>query len=292
MDDLSLPYRISISELEDLLGPFPPKPRYFGGNTVVSPMNLVQRERMLRKLKTELELSEPVPTDVLVIGYDEPEDRDVTKIGGVPYWPCNKAWPKDDKGCPMEFLAQINFCGSRDILPNVPADLLSIFVASDWCSILKYHFEWQFIDHATELITGSSLPEIKYPQVKTPAFAVNCRVNDYGKATPISNSVSFDGWEDLVRIRGSKIGGIPRFFYDSLPSVTGDYLCSIHSLRHPTDVPWPFINVKDPLTPEILGGIGCNGGRGCHDTVMFNQEGTLFLFLEKDGTVNAEIQSW
>ena len=56
----------------------------------------------------------------IVFGYGEPDCMTTTKVGGVPYWPDWRPWPIGDERQPLEFLAQINFGASEDLVPHLP----------------------------------------------------------------------------------------------------------------------------------------------------------------------------
>jgi hypothetical protein len=51
--------------------------------------------------------TERAPTDVFVWYRGEPQDRAVTKIGGLPYVLSGKKWPLAPLGVPLTFVAQI-----------------------------------------------------------------------------------------------------------------------------------------------------------------------------------------
>ncbi|MDE7324701.1 MAG: DUF1963 domain-containing protein [Lachnospiraceae bacterium] len=54
-----------------------------------------------------------------------------SKIGGLPYWDLSQPYPVDEKGQPMQLLAQINF-GQADMDPPFPkTGLLQFFIARD-----------------------------------------------------------------------------------------------------------------------------------------------------------------
>jgi hypothetical protein len=77
------------------------------------------------------ELGRPVPVDLCVWKLGDAPRRDVTKIGGVPYWPAGEPWPHTRGGAPATFVAQFSFADSTDLLPNLPGDLLSVLAAND-----------------------------------------------------------------------------------------------------------------------------------------------------------------
>ena len=54
-----------------------------------------------------------------------------SKIGGLPYWDLSRPYPADEKGQPMQLLAQINF-GAEDMDPPFPkTGLLQFFIGLD-----------------------------------------------------------------------------------------------------------------------------------------------------------------
>jgi Domain of unknown function (DUF1963) len=99
-----------------------------GGN-VYGPVDLAQREQAVRLAKAKGELGPSVPTDVFVWAerklYEAPW---LTRIGGTPWRPKDRPWPRDDQGVPLVFLGQICFVDSMDILPcRLPGDVVLFF---------------------------------------------------------------------------------------------------------------------------------------------------------------------
>ncbi len=72
-----------------------------------------------------------IPTDVFVFGKGEPPKPEITKIGGLPYWPSSKPWPTTHDGKPIHFLAQFNFADSKDVTGELPGQLLLVFVEDE-----------------------------------------------------------------------------------------------------------------------------------------------------------------
>jgi hypothetical protein len=285
-------YRTDMEELLGFMSSHPTDRRLMYEHSVVSPMDLVQRERFLRLLAKEMNLGEAVACDALVFGYDEPDDRHVTKVGGLPFWLADKKWPVSSDGVPLEFLVQFNFCASWDILPKLPDEMLSVFVEYRDEVIQSCKCIWQPIDLDLPLVARKQIPKVKEPMVAAPAYAVACRINEYPHAKPLKNKIPIDDWATLTTIRGAKIGGVPHYFSDDPPKPEGKFICALHSLRHPVNIPWPFANVEEPLTPKMLGGIGLGGGAGCYDTVKFADQGTLYFFLSDEGRVQVKLQCW
>ncbi len=69
-----------------------------------------------------------VPCDIFNFSHGETTDRTMTKLGGAPYWPAARPWPKSWRGKPLSFLGQINFCDSKDIVGDLPGEILAMFV--------------------------------------------------------------------------------------------------------------------------------------------------------------------
>jgi hypothetical protein len=67
-----------------------------------------------------------VPADWFVWGTGEGPYRAVTKLGGVPYLPTAMPWPERD-GTVGDFYAQLVFADSRDLVPELPGDVLLVF---------------------------------------------------------------------------------------------------------------------------------------------------------------------
>jgi len=53
------------------------------------------------------DLGKAVPVDLCVWKFGDSVRRDVTKIGGVPYWPADEPWPTIDGGKYLTFVAQL-----------------------------------------------------------------------------------------------------------------------------------------------------------------------------------------
>ena len=62
----------------------------------------------------------------------------LTRIGGKPWRPKGKPWPRDDNGVPLAFLGQICFADSKDILQNELAGEVALMFGTNhrgWISI-------------------------------------------------------------------------------------------------------------------------------------------------------------
>ena len=146
------------------------------GELVTSPHDLFSVE-VLRD-RHALRRGTASPTDVFVFGKGEATRRDGTKVGGLPYWPADRRWPKDEAGTPYRFLAQFNFADSRDLLAELPGEVLLLLVqeGDDWLyEPDRIHFEWlpvgltpiaSFPPSWTVNVAHSSEPSIARPTTR------------------------------------------------------------------------------------------------------------------------------
>lgn len=109
------------------------------GHYIASPGELALREQVIHRVKARGDLGPSVPSDVFVwadtILREEPW---LTRLGGRPWRPKGRAWPKDKNGVPLVFLGQICFADSKDIVPcALPGDVALIFGTNrgGWISI-------------------------------------------------------------------------------------------------------------------------------------------------------------
>jgi hypothetical protein len=78
-----------------------------------------------------------VPVDLLVWGRGAPIHPADTKIGGMPVWPAGRPLPREERNdwetpTQLRFFAQVNFADSRDLLPELPGPMLSIWGTEDF----------------------------------------------------------------------------------------------------------------------------------------------------------------
>lgn len=83
------------------------------------------------------DLGRAVPVDLCVWKLGDTRQRDVTKIGGVPYWPATEPWPTSGDGEPFTFIAQFCFADSKDILPRLPGDILCVLAAASDYQVIE-----------------------------------------------------------------------------------------------------------------------------------------------------------
>jgi hypothetical protein len=152
------------------------------GELITSPFDLFCVET-LRDMHG-LRYGDALPTDVFVFGKGEPPRRDCTKVGGLPYWPAGKPWPRTGDGTPYHFLAQFNFADSRDLITNLPGDVLLLLTdgPEEWTEDPdRLRFEWlpmglepcpEFAPPIPREFAGSFYAAIWMPPRRPPAGTV------------------------------------------------------------------------------------------------------------------------
>ncbi len=96
-------------QLEDWLTRCPLVARYghYSGEIVTGPWQLINDELLRREMRDQYDWGPETPVDVFVMAADEPQDRFTTRVGGTPYWPKSRPWPRDDAGNLLLFFGAV-----------------------------------------------------------------------------------------------------------------------------------------------------------------------------------------
>ena len=182
---------------------------YRSGGNLSGPASIAYIEQIRRQVTASGgQLGEPVPVDLCVWNLGDSNRRDVTKIGGVPYWPATERWPTFGGGKPYTFVAQFCFADSRDIVPNLPGDMLVILARTTNYQNLK--LRW-FKNTSDELTPAAEIPPSRW--TIQPCHATLHRANEY----PQADYEVFDEYPFPLNVwaarflDGSKIGGFWEF---------------------------------------------------------------------------------
>jgi hypothetical protein len=223
------------------------------------------------QLRAEIAAQSPYPgrrvaTDVVVWAHGEATVRAATKVGGLPYRSASAPWPADANGS-SRFVAQLNFADSADIVPRLPGDILLIFGDDD--ALLaepeRLVFEW------VRLGVEDLVQEVpSRDDLLAPFHAVLHRTDDWSDEWDRTD----DGAEDLRLWEGTKFGGVPKFIQDD-DAPDGRFIAALGSISVPVDERFPFVNVAEPR------------GWSRENDLMIGDMGSLYLFLQRDGTVAA-----
>lgn len=214
------------------------------GPTLTSPSHIAvveqqKRRAQQRALEKGRSLGKPLPIDLCVWNWGEPSTREVTKIGGLPYWPAARPWPVDETHGPMTFIAQFWFADSTDICPKLPGDALLLFGNdAHYCEGLR--LEWVSIT-TQALIERHEIPPPKWPN--QPCFASLHRTFEYPSAPKNAFGKEYPFSEQARGGAGTKIGGFVEEYdftihlYDEeelrlIPGAREQHEAALHSIEH------------------------------------------------------------
>lgn len=246
--------------------------------SVTSPCQIAQieqlRERALSGLRREQAgQAVPIATDIFLWAKGEPESRETTRIGGLPFWPKGRKWPEISRGRPATFIGQICFADSLDIVPSLPSYILLIFGELDSPSGVPKKLDFYWINtSAIDPVTSSDIPDTDV-QV-TPCYGSIYRASDHGKWFFADYGLD----TSLAVIEGSKIGGIAPWLRP--PARTpGTFLCSIGSMSPALQQPFPWLDTPEPIESPEDGLLTLGNG------------GMLYLFTDNRGRIQWTVQS-
>ena len=235
-----------------------------------------------------------VPTDVFVFAKGEPVHRGTTKIGGLPYWPADKAWPTGDSGKPMSFVSQICFADSADFIGPLPGHVLLVFAdgafGEDWWESDRnaLRFEWANLGD-DELLNAAQIPENRWKI--TPFHGIIHRTVDFDfgdDGMPESLWDSYSSPWQMAAVAGTKIGGLPCWIQDEEP-LPGRFLCSIAALMPLKPLGCRPVQYFDaPLPPEYFIDRSTDKDEGA--CIIWGDMGSLYIFMDGDGSVHWTIQ--
>lgn len=254
-------------------------------NVISGPYDIAVLEQLREASYALLPGIERVPTDVFVWYRGEPDERAVTKIGGLPYRTAGTPWPVVPSGVPLTFVAQFCFADSHDIVPELPGEILLIFTEPhpyEFDGNMFYDllgedeedsflmFEWVSLT-SHPLIASQDIPETRLKIL--PCYGAIHRSWDYPQVDGFA-------YPEIARhippiFQATKIGGVcPWMEYE--PHGTQGYLCSLSSLDNDIHQPFPFLNV-----PEAT------GWKQWYENqrLMIGDVGFLNFFLREDGTL-------
>jgi hypothetical protein len=246
--------------------------------SVASPCHIAQieqlRERGFENLSREQAAQAvPIAADVFLWAKGEPESRETTRIGGLPFWPRGRKWPEISRARPATFVGQICFADSLDIVPSLPSYMLLIFGELDSPGSLPTKMDFYWINtNTTDLVTVSDIPDTGV-QI-TPCYGAIHRTSDYGKWFFADYGLD----TRLAVIEGAKIGGIAPWLRPPA-STPGTFLCSIGSLSPALQQPFPWLDTPEPIKSPEDGLLTLGNG------------GILYLFTDNRGRIQWTVQS-
>jgi Domain of unknown function (DUF1963) len=254
------------------------------GELITSPYDVFSVEE-LRDVH-DLRAGKAFPTDLFVFGKGESPRREATKVGGIPYWPADRPWPTYDEGSPLSFLAQFNFADSRDLFRTpLPGDVLLLLVEDpeDYLEPDLIQFEWLPMG----LPPVSHFDESLMATTAGPFYGVIHRSDDYPDSTERASNLEIPQSYDLPILNGTKIGGVPHWIQRGDGS--GDqFLCQLGSIQAAHRVPYPWVNQAESLGLEF----DDRGIYGDSNTIVFGDMGSIYIFLDPDGSTTCSFECY
>lgn len=231
------------------------------GVTVFGPYDAVIFEQLRKEHGYHTNMPGAIPCDIFIWSIGESEDRTVTKVGGLPYRESSSTWPCGDDGIPYTFEAQITFADSKDILPELPGDILLIFQDDN----IKLHFEWINIDEKLKLVQYEDVPN--QPERVQPYFGTRYRTYDIPASEQDDLSINV--------IDGTKVGGIPAWCQDEA-QIDGQYLCQLETIYPSWGIPYPLMN--------------CDLLEGSNRDLLFGGIAVMYAFIDGN-IINYELHA-
>jgi Domain of unknown function (DUF1963) len=276
--------------INDWLARFPLKEEcgHYSAEIITSPCDLCQNVHLRREMQDQFDWGQAVPIDIFVMAEGEPKDRHVTKIGGLPYRPAATPWPTAPTGDPLVFLAQFNFADSKDLIPEVPGDVLLVFGDNaDLPDTLS--FEWQRCG-ISSLIQSDSVPGSS--RLISPCHGYIHRTVSFPHALrqnnmkyPTCRGKEVWSWFHLLQLQATQIGEAPFFIQADDRSLPGRLLCAISSVQPDQHMPYPWINHPEPWMPE---------GEWNYETpfLMLGDVGCIYISLDEGGRLHWRVSCY
>jgi hypothetical protein len=227
-------------------------------DAIVSAFDWAMIEQIRDRTSRLSPLGNSRPTDSLVFISGEAPERRMTKLGGAPYRPATLPWPCREDGVHMTFVAQFSFVQSKDVVPDLPGDVLLIFARDNDLYVGDppyWYFEWQ-PGGLTNLIEPRNVPPPAW--IFARAYAVRHRTVDYEDEAKVVEQAK---WvcemarmhpyrlrmmlRSIARLPSAKIGGLPHWCRPEQHGgeEAGPILCALGDVTAATSI--------DPPPPEV-----------------------------------------
>lgn len=302
---MSAPYEF---EIDQWLSRFPLSTlRRYSIDNPNGPARMCYIEQIRRLAAVDRDLRRTVACDTFVLASGEPRQRDVTKIGGVPYRPRELPWPVSREGVPLVFLAQFRFEESLDIIGRrLPGSVLLIF--AEGLAFYPYdqfldemHFEWYPLK-MQGLVRRQDAPKASERIGRFPiCYGYRYRTVDYADWQAVEALVDvvppafpllrprkectpgeFERYvqSELCQLSKVKIGGSAFWRYpedvERRHAAPGRYLCSLPQILSGGEELYPWVNRKLE--------------RSDSPSLFFGLEGILHIFIDDNDAVHPRFE--
>lgn len=275
-----------------------PRP-WWNQRPVYSPSAIALDEQVRQAIWPHLPQTPRVPCDLFTWAWGEPEDRTITKVGGIPFMDEADPWPCDGKGNPMGFVTQINFEDSTDLVGELPGKILLFFsqvevVRNDRAYLdyseapTSYCFKWIDPDLVAAPLRSSTSDPLRlwplhgciYRSFDVPPLDYWSRA--FADHDAPADSIYENGFPPAIWW-STKIGGVPHWEQGEDLGMTppsGTFLCQILSDR--SEERYPYIGKSSFSASEQAVRL--------HRGLVLGDVGSAYLFLV-DGSIHFCSQS-
>ena len=137
-----------------------------------------------------------------------------SKIGGVPYWPADKEYPRDDQGKPMLFVMQINCSATGFNAPLPQQGMLQWFISTnpDWMYGCQGNYDDQ--GKGFRIVYHEHIDDSAGPQ----DAPIHNSIED--NLTPVKREVAIDVEAERT-VMGVSDGRFNELFFEIVKDITG-----------------------------------------------------------------------
>lgn len=238
-----------------------------------------------------------VTTDVFLFGPGEPDVRESTKIGGLPFLHRGDDWPRNSAGEALPFIGQINFADSTDVLRvGLPGDVLLVFG--------NLPAKWRFVETAIrwkrssdfsgdELIVADEIP---VPSPSDVFYSVRWRTDNFPDAADNPKNRIFYATttynpSSSASIFATQISSAPFCFARRSSGVDKETLvCCIAPVLPTRDGAFSFIDCKQSLRQRSgLRAIYDERHRFVHSWLTKGDGASIFVFRNEKGEFSVKL---
>lgn len=238
-----------------------------------------------------------VPTDVFLFGLGEPDARESTKIGGLPFLHRGDDWPRNSAGEALPFIGQINFADSTEVLGvDLPGDVLLVFgnLPAKWRSV-ETEIRWK----RSSDFSGDELLEADEIPVPSPSdvfYGVRWRTYNFPDAAKNPKNRTFYATttydaSSAASIFATQISSAPFCFARRSSGVEKETLvCCIAPVLPTRDGSFSFFNCEQSLRQRSgLRTIYDERHRFIHSWLTKGDGASIFVFRNEKGEFSVNL---
>jgi hypothetical protein len=234
-------------------GPLQPDNGRWWVEAINGPRDACLLVRIREFLSGIMPLGPPSPTDIFLLATGRGDLRRGCGIGGMPYMRRGRPWPESQSGRPLPFVAQFDFADSRDIVGDLPGELLLLFGRPGSSESLV--IRWETALPRDQLVQIDDIPiqpeisQFRGVRWRTSSYPqCDDREYDGGNAT-LADGTEITDIPNALTPLGFQIGAHPFMPLWQLSLGKDErVLCSMCTVYPIPDVPYPFVDHPDPIS--------------------------------------------